>query len=410
MNSSPWYRGGIIPVEEGGYEDEAGTVLPLQKGKDKCYVKVDQIPPMGFAVIKRTDKINSKEEKIPFCADGRRIETPYYDVLFNKAGQIESLYDRRNQREVGIEGQCLNELLMFEDKPLGNDAWDIDLFYQEKRKTITDLQEFEIEEQGSLQLTVSLKWKYMSSQICQKVIFYSYSPRIDFKTIVDFHEQHQLLKAAFPVDIRSTYATYDIQYGNVRRPTHWNTSWDQARFESVGHRFADLSEREYGVSVLNDCKYGYDIKDQTIRLTLLKSATNPDYLQDQGRHEFIYSLLPHKGDFVEGRTVQEAFDLNEPLEGVKGMLKLPPTSFVSFDTQHIEIDAIKKSEDGNYLVLRFHEFTGSRKQVTVSPGFSFKSWAEGDLRENPLEAAHYEKSIVLSMKPYEIKTLLFAMA
>lgn len=410
MNSSPWYRGGIIPVEEGGYEDEAGTVLPLQKSKDKCYVKVDQIPPMGFAVIKRTGKINSKEEKIPFCADGRRIETPYYDVLFNKAGQIESLYDRRNQREVGMKGQCLNELLMFEDKPLGNDAWDIDLFYQEKRKTITDLQEFEIEEQGSLQLTVNLKWKYMSSQICQKVIFYSYSPRIDFKTIVDFHEQHQLLKAAFPVDIRSTYATYDIQYGNVRRPTHWNTSWDQARFESVGHRFADLSEREYGVSVLNDCKYGYDIKDQTIRLTLLKSATNPDYLQDQGRHEFIYSLLPHKGDFVEGRTVQEAFDLNEPLEGVKGMLKLPPTSFVSFDTQHIEIDAIKKSEDGNYLVLRFHEFTGSRKQVTVSPGFSFKSWAEGDLRENPLEAAHYEKSIVLSMKPYEIKTLLFAMA
>lgn len=409
FNSSPWSRSGIIRVEEGNYEDEEGNLLPVQKAKDGYYAKVDHVPPMGFAVIKKTYETQTKEAEIPFSVDGRNIRTPYYNAAFNAWGQIEKLYDRQNGREVGLESECLNVLQVFEDKPLGNDAWDIDLFYQQKMKTVTDLQDFMIEECGSLRLAVGLKWNYGNSKIYQRVIFYKHSPRIDFETAVDFHEQHQLLKAAFPVDVRSTYATYDIQYGNVRRPNHWNTSWDQARFESVGHRFADLSEREYGVSILNDSKYGYDVKDQTIRLTLLKSATHPDYLQDQGFHEFVYSLLPHKGDFVDGRTVQEAFDLNEPLKCIRGAVKLPYTSFVSFDSEHIEVDAVKKSEDGKYLVLRFHEFTGSREKVEVRPGFGFESWMEGDLRENPLEPPHLrqEGPVVLSLKPYEIKTLLF---
>ena len=145
------------------------------------------------------------------------------------------------------------------------------------------------------------------------MILYSNDRRIDFRTEVDFHEQHQLLKAAFPVDIRSTYGTYDVQYGNVRRPNHWNTSWDQAKFETVAHRWADLSERNYGVSILNDCKYGHDIKDHVLRISLLRAGTHPDHLQDQGEHTFTYALLPHKGDFVEGNVVKEAVALNEPM-------------------------------------------------------------------------------------------------
>ncbi|CAM3987442.1 hypothetical protein L1N85_04840 [Paenibacillus alkaliterrae] len=150
----------------------------------------------------------------------------------------------------------------------------------------------------------------MDSTIVQRLVVYANNRRIDFRTSVDWHEHRQLLKVAFPVHIRSVEATYDIQFGNVKRPTHWNTSWDYARFETVGHQWADLLERGYGVSLLNDCKYGYDIKDHIMRLTLIKSALIPDDRADQGQHEFTYALHPHGGDWYEGATVQAAWELN----------------------------------------------------------------------------------------------------
>ena len=303
------------------------------------------------------------------------------------------------------QGQRGNVLQVFEDKPLDNDAWDIDIFYQEKMREIVQLTVFEITQTGPLRLTVHMEWKYMNSYIRQDMILYSTSRRIDFKTDVDFHEQHQLLKAAFPADVRTTYGTFDVQYGNVRRPNHWNTSWDMAKFETVAHRWADLSERDYGVSLLNDCKYGHDIKDNVMRISLLRAGTNPDYLQDQGEHVFTYSLLPHKGDFVEGRTVQEAFALNQPMLAVNGQSALSYDSFLSFDNDQIELDAVKKSEDGRYLVIRFHEFAGSRQQVTVKTGFSWKAWAECDLRERAVTAFASDE-ICVELHAYEIKTIL----
>ena len=303
------------------------------------------------------------------------------------------------------QGQRGNVLQVFEDKPLDNDAWDIDIFYQEKMREIVQLTVFEITQTGPLRLNVHMEWKYMNSYIRQDMILYSTSRRIDFKTDVDFHEQHQLLKAAFPADVRTTYGTFDVQYGNVRRPNHWNTSWDMAKFETVAHRWADLSERGYGVSLLNDCKYGHDIKDNVMRISLLRAGTNPDYLQDQGEHVFTYSLLPHKGDFVEGRTVQEAFALNQPMLAVNGQSALSYDSVLSFDNDQIELDAVKKSEDGRYLVIRFHEFAGSRQQVTVKTGFSWKAWAECDLRERAVTAFASDE-ICVELHAYEIKTIL----
>lgn len=157
-------------------------------------------------------------------------------------------------------GQCGNVLQVFEDKPMGNDAWDIEIYYQEKMRVIDGLTCFEVKECGSVRLVLHMGWKYMNSTIDQDVILYADDRRIDFVTDADCHERHQLLKAAFPVDIRTTYGTFDVQYGNVRRSNNWNTSWDQAKFESVAHRFADLSEYGYGVSLLNDCKYGHDVR------------------------------------------------------------------------------------------------------------------------------------------------------
>ncbi len=272
-------------------------------------------------------------------------------------------------------------------------------------REITDLTAFEITEMGPLSMNIHMEWNYMNSCIRQDMILYSSDRRIDFRTNVEFHEQHQLLKAAFPVDIRSTYGTYDVQYGNVRRPNHWNTSWDMAKFETVAHRWADLSERNYGVSLLNDCKYGHDIKDNVMRISLLRAGTHPDHLQDQGEHTFIYSLLPHKGDFVEGEVVKEAFALNEPMQAVKGESILGYDSFLSFDNEQVEVDAVKKSEDGKYIVVRFHEFAGSRQEVALKPGFTWQAWAQCDLRERPV-TEFVRDEIRMDLHAYEIKTIL----
>ncbi len=209
---------------------------------------------------------------------------------------------------------------MFEDKPLLFDAWDIDLFYQQKSWEVEHVDACEVVEVTPLRAVVRFSWTYQKLDDPARHGALCRHRRIDFVTKVDWHEQQQLLKVAFPVQIRATEATYDIQFGNVKRPTHWNTSWDAARFETVGHQWADLSERGYGVSLLNDCKYGYDIHDNVLRLSLIKSAVQPDRAADQGHHTFTYALLPHEGDWLEGGTVQSAFSLNAPMLAVKGTL------------------------------------------------------------------------------------------
>ena len=221
------------------------------------------------------------------------------------------------------------------------------------------LKSVSVEANGPLRAVVVFEWAYMDSVIKQEMIVYANSRRIDFATDVDWQERQQLLKVAFPVSVRSTEATYDIQFGNVKRPTHWNTSWDYARFESVGHQWVDLSERGYGVSLLNDCKYGHDIKDHTIRLSLIKSATYPDPLADKGAHQFTYSLLPHQGDWVAGETVKEAWALNDPLHYSTGRTTVDEHSLFRLTSEHILVDSVKKAEDSDALIVRLHEFTGS---------------------------------------------------
>lgn len=247
----------------------------------------------------------------------------------------------------------------------------------------------------------------MSTTIKQNLVLYANYKRIDFRTWVDWRERKQLLKVAFPVNIRATYATYDIQYGNVRRATNWNTSWEQARFETVAHKWVDLSERGYGVSLMNDCKYGHDIKDNVIRLTLLKAATHPDIEQDQGVHEFIYSLLPHIGDWVDVDTEKASWAINQPLQVLSQ--DLGKRQFMTVNSNQVIVDAIKRSEDKKYLVIRFHEYTGGKDKVTLSFDFEIKAWAESDLRERAIEEFKTQTPIELNVKPYEIKTILIEM-
>ncbi|MBP3911914.1 MAG: alpha-mannosidase [Niameybacter sp.] len=411
INNTNWERSDyahIVTEAKGQFVDEAGNVLKAQETHNGYVVYVDNIPAMGWKVIKLVDNTSNSVENttnVFTFADGI-IETPFYHVELNEVGHMTSLVDKKADRQVLAKGAKANVIQMFEDKPLAHEAWDIDIYYQEKMREVTDLTRMEVTEKGPLHMVVRLEWNYMNTKIKQDMTFYVEDKRIDFKTWVDFRERKQLMKVAFPVDIRSTYATYDVQYGNVQRPTHWNTSWDWARFETVAHKWVDLSERNYGVSLMNDCKYGHDIKNNVIRLTLLKSATHPDTEQDQGEHEFTYSLLPHEGSWVDADTEIRAYYLNNPLKVEAGKAKEDVYSFLNIDNKYIEVDAVKRSEDGKTLVIRCHEYTGGKQKATITLDAKVKGWQESNLMEKP-EGDHFiSEAITLEFGPYEVKTVL----
>lgn len=411
FNGSSFNRTGLVSVacvdhEPKEWRDASGRVLQSQRLGEEWIIEVPEVPMMGCAEITAVHGEPSGQA-VPFNWKDSSLTTPFYILEWNESGQLIRIYDLAAEREVLAEGERGNVLQVFEDKPKMYDAWDIDLYYQEKMREITDLQSAELIECGPLVAVLQFTWRYMDSLLVQKVIVYSGSRRIDFETKADWHEQHQLLKTAFPVAVRATEATYDIQFGNVKRGTHWNTSWDYARFESVGHQWADLSERGYGVSLLNDCKYGYDIKDNVIRLSLIKSATEPDWQADQGEHLFTYALLPHEGDWVAGSTVEEAWCLNHPLRAVQGTYSGGiGKSLITTDNSNIAIDAVKMSEQGDGCIIRLHEFTGSRSIVSLGSHYDIHSWQACDMMERPLEEARLSKEIRYEFKPYEICTFL----
>lgn len=338
-----------------------------------------------------------------------RLENRYMRIILDENGNIASLYDKENKREVLRQGQKGNVLQAFEDKPLQNDAWDIDIFYMEKMWEINEVLTAEVVENGPVRGCLRIKRKFMDSLIEQDIVIYNDVPRIDFISRIDWKEKYILLKAAFPVDVNANSATYDIQYGNVQRDTHWNTSWDTARFEVCAHKWADLSEGGYGVSLLNDCKYGHDIKDGVMRLTLLKSAVFPNEDADREHHEFTYSIYPHCNSWKDAETVNQAYDLNCPLYGRFEKThsgKLPfKFSFISADVDNVIIEVVKKAEDNNDIILRLYEYKNKRSDVKAITHKDIMSVCECTLlEENTAEISHDKNTFQFSIKPYEIKT------
>ncbi|WP_168123342.1 alpha-mannosidase [Paenibacillus sp. HB172176] len=416
FNSAGYVRDELIRIEleesEGLWLSAEGEPLEAQYRNGGWLVEVKAMPSMGAAVLTFEPGQQSivSEERLSqerFHWNGETLSTPYYEIAFNEAGQMTRMFDKEAKREVLPQGECANVLQVFEDKPKNFEAWDIDLFYQEKMREVNALQCLELVENGKHRAVLRMAWTYGASTIEQQLIVYSASRRIDFVSKADWRERQQLLKAAFPVNVRATEAVYDIQFGNVRRPTHWNTSWDYARFETVGHQWADLSERNYGVSLLNDCKYGYDIKDHVMRLSLIKSSIFPDPVQDQGEHVFTYSLYPHVGDWAEANTAREAWSLNNPLHAAEGASGLAGQSLLKTDAIHIHIDAVKKAEQGNALVVRLHDYMGVRGRVALSSDFRLMSWQECDLMERPIGKREEDaQELAFELAPYEIKTFL----
>lgn len=419
FNSASWERDDLVLIpaersmEQGEWRGADGAALSAQLTEDGWLVAMPGLPSMGVASLTFQPifggEAPSGTSGSQFVYAEGLLETPMYRIRWNERGTLTEIYDKREERSVLAPGACGNELQVFEDKPKGrHEAWDIDIFYSQKMRTVGELLSAELIESGPLRAVVRFHWTYADSSIRQHLTVYADSPRIDFRTEVDWHEKRQLLKVAFPVDIRATEATYDIQFGNVRRPTHWNTSWDYARFETVGHQWADLSEHGYGVSLLNDCKYGYDIKDNVMRLSLIKSATVPDAQADQGRHAFTYSLLPHRGDWREAEVVREAWALNSPLFALAGAPERSGLSMLRLDAGFVMINAVKKAEYADEAVIRLHEYKGARGTVALASDLAIASWQETDLLERPTGPLSTENVIRLDFKPYEIKTVKVA--
>ena len=293
-----------------------------------------------------------------------------FRIEFDTHGEIGSLYDARYEREIIAEGASGNQLVLYEDRPMFWDAWDIDPFYLEKPYPIHDMSEWRVVEEGPLRATVEIVRRFGKSTIRQRISLWCNSRRIDFDTEVDWQERQNLLRVLFPLRLNATRATCEIQFGAVERPTHRNTSWDWARFEVCAHRWVDLSEGGYGVALMNNGKYGHSLLHNTLGISLLKSAVIPDPQADRGVHRFMYSLLPHAGDWREAQVTRRAYELNAPLRPVTVMGEVPAEgrSFLRVESDHVVVETIKTADDGDGLIVRMYEAHNQRGQVRLDFG------------------------------------------
>lgn len=408
---------------------DKGEALPSQEIGSLRYSLTGEIPSKGYSVygsVREADGgtadeaaggvvENSAAESggdTPFSvlktADGFVITTPFAKVDMAADGSFTSLLDLSENRQVWKAGEAGNRLRIYEDKPIYYDNWDIDVFYTEKYWDLDEPASIAVTSEGPLCLQITVNRSFMHSRMTQDIRFYAHSPRIDFNTWVDWKEHQYLLKAGFPVDVHTDEAAFDIQFGNVVRKTHTNTSWDRARFESCGHKWMDVSESGYGVSLLNDCKYGHSVREGCIELTLIKSGIEPNPDTDNEEHVFTYSLYPHQGTWREADTQKEAADLNQPLLAVNGGIPGESYGFAGVKGDSVVLETVKRSEDGDGIILRLYESRNKRVNAKVSLSCAPVTVTECNLLEEPVDEAGGlmidQDGFSFVIKPYEIKT------
>jgi alpha-mannosidase len=389
-------------------------------GESELRVTVPAIPAFGYAAIwlrERPQEEETQQRAEAPDALGASWETASYLLEFNERGEITRWLDKANERELLRPGAVANELQLFHDRPLLWDAWDIDPRYEEQRAERVELLAARTVLAGDTADILRFEWRLNESRIEQELILHHRDRRVDFRTRVDWRERHKLLKAAFPFELVSQKATYEIPFGALERATHRNTSWEQAQYEVYGHRWADVSEGDYGISLLNDCKYGYDIRGGTMRLSLLRAPTWPDEFADIGEHEFTYSLYPHDGDWRAAQVVRKACELNHPVVALAASdspahtvhpRSLPTEgSLMRYSSQSVILDTIKPAERGKGTVVRLYESCGSRDKAIIALPPTAKRALLVNLLEEALEELDVspEGTLELSFKPYEIRTI-----
>lgn len=378
----------------------------------KQLVLLDNLPAVGANRLEITSGIKAETSVSEKREAPLEFETPHYNIRFNANYEFISLYDKETEREVIDKNQTFNQLRVYEDMPLHYDAWDVDIFYQDKVWKVDQVSKATLTEEGPLRYTYEIERKYLESTILQKIHFYTHTKRIDFVTNVNWQQQQQLLRAEFPVDVHATTANFDIQFGNIERPVHTNTSWDVARFEVNGQKWIDLSEGDYGVSLLTDSKYGYSVGYKKMGVSLIKSAIDPHPTADIGEHEFTYSIYPHQGTWDQAQTMEEALDLNVlPIVQVgqpgEQFSQYPTESWMSVEDKNVLLDTIKQAEDNEDLIVRLYEYHNKRTMAKVNFKEIPKQVVLCDLLENELETLEVDKNglVKVPFMPFEIQTL-----
>ena len=380
--------------------DVKGAVVDTEKGR----ITIDDtIPAHGWKVVKPSSKSASVK------ASERSLENDLLKVEFNDKYHIVSIYDKQNDRQIVENGKEANVFEVYEDYPRAYDAWEITEYHKQKKWIADDVSAVEVINEGNY-AAIKITRKYGDSTFVQTISLDEKSQRIDFKTYIDWHEDHVLLKAAFPVDIMSAEVNCDIQFGHLARPTHRNTPWDEAKFEVCAHKWIDLSENGYGVSLINNCKYGHSVDENTMRISLLKAATYPNPAADREEHEFTYSLYPHKGRLCESETICQGYKLNQPLtvfpiEKQEGTL---PESFslISSSNDAFVIETVKLAENGDGFIVRGYESLNGKAKTEVKFGFDVKSVELCDLQENKIcDLEVVDSALKLAVSNFEIVTL-----
>ena len=423
FNSLSWERTDAVAAKVPGLRRDTsyvavtpgGSESPVQLCGDGLARFVGTVPSIGHAVFHiRPGESDAAQVR----ATEKGMENELVRIRFDRQGRIRSVVDKAARREAVPQGAIANQLILFEDKPANWDAWDVDIFYNDKPLELDGrLLSIEVKETGPVGSVVRIRRAISKSVVSQDIILVAGSPRIDFLTTIEWGDEHDvLLKAAFPVDVHADKARYEIQFGNVERPTHWNTPWDFGRFEVAGHKWVDLSEGDYGVALLNDAKYGHDVRGNVIRLSLLRAPKMPDPTADVNQtHTFTYSLLPHGGDYKNG-VVRQGYQLNVPVvaeavpasawaKGKRAMPMPAAASHLAISGDNVVIDTVKKAEDDGGIIVRLYEAHACRGRRTLTVGLPVGRVVETDLMEREERELRLRNGkVALDFRPFHILT------
>jgi len=396
--------------------DSEGKNYPIQnqyvprQDKPRIVTAISEIPSLSSKNFKLIDTGQSQINP-SFKIKPSYMENQFFRLDFDENRSLVSVLDKKRNRQVLPPGTIGNEWQLFEDKPGKYNAWDVLPNYEDHKIEMNNWQNVEIVEEGPLSIALKFTRTFSKSKAELVIRLHAEIPRIDFESWVDWKETEKLLKVAFPVTVKSRYFTTDTSAGGLERENHRNTSWQKARFEVAMHKWVDMSEGLFGVSLLNDSKYGCDVQNNVMRLSLLRAPIRPDRVSDKGEHRFTYSLCTHSGDWRTGGTTEAAYDLNHPLTALVGRRsRMPENKFVlTIDNPALKCQSFKCAEDGSGdFIVRVVEVYGSHGSSELKTSFEFSDVTICDLLERTLETVFFSgKKVDLPYRPYQIQTLRF---
>jgi alpha-mannosidase len=397
----------IHVLDGNGSEVPHQFISDFETAKTTLIFPAEDLPPVGYKVYQIVDGKGKKSHQ-PVKVSPTTLENDYLKVTINDQGEIISLLDKQTNRDSIHPEKHANVMKLYQDIPGTYEAWDIEPRYTDLEFDISAAS-VEVLEQGPVRSAIQVTRNFLNSRMVQRIVLAATANRLDFETYVDWHEQQKLLKTRFHTNIVTRKATYDIAFGNIKRPTTRNNSYEAAMFEVPAHMWMDLSQADYGLSLLNDCKYGHEAYGDMFSLSLLKGPKWPDPTSDQQEHWFTYSLYPHAQSWRQAKTIQQAFDLNDPVDvflcdSHQGTLPAEH-SFMTVTTDNVILEAVKRAEKSDDLIIRLVERHGSQCQVEVSFDHPIKKASECNLLERQDAPAEYDKQkLSFVARPYEIRT------